>query len=385
VKKIIVLLLGALLMSTSYGANVKPLGTERQYREMDFSVFIPCAGNASFCAPTILAQGEITDKTAEKLATFVANARRLPPDDSGQLAPYVRVCFDSPGGSLSGGVRLGEVIRNMKLDTCVEPSYAEVDIRAATGKGLYVPDVICASACVFAFSGGINRTILKGSAIGVHQFYASAGQIGDGATQVAVVWLADYLARGGVKRELLDVGSLVPAKKVYWLSEKQILQLNLDNSDQHLNPWQVRATPEGRIVAWVSQPRSSADSANVTTIAVAKVGSEAILVIQEELHARFASDLNEALMALNASGGMGQVTFDVSDVPTFRHEVRWQANAAAKTVNVRLVLSVREILAIGSGKSLYLRVDCPHSLGQYDPSTPVSIDGALGALKAALR
>ncbi|SAL57384.1 hypothetical protein AWB70_05037 [Caballeronia cordobensis] len=50
----------------------------KSYGEMSFSVFSPCAGNASFCAPTILAHGIAKADTAESLRSFVTNiANRL--------------------------------------------------------------------------------------------------------------------------------------------------------------------------------------------------------------------------------------------------------------------------------------------------------------------
>ena len=36
----------------------------------------------------------------------------------------MKVCFNSPGGSLDGGMSLGRVIRRYGLDTCMEREYS---------------------------------------------------------------------------------------------------------------------------------------------------------------------------------------------------------------------------------------------------------------------
>jgi hypothetical protein len=42
---------------------------------MSFSVFWPCMGTASFCAPRILAEGAIERQSHRNLITFLSNAK----------------------------------------------------------------------------------------------------------------------------------------------------------------------------------------------------------------------------------------------------------------------------------------------------------------------
>jgi hypothetical protein len=69
---------------------------------------------------------------------------------------YVKtVTFDSPGGSVTDAVTIGELIHERGFAT-----------RVAAGK-------ICASSCPLAFAGGRERQATEASAIGVHQIYAA--------------------------------------------------------------------------------------------------------------------------------------------------------------------------------------------------------------------
>ena len=74
------------------------------------------------------------------------------------------VRLNSPGGDLAGGIRLGELIRKLKLDTEIGVTEPDSYGHWKTAPGL------CASACAFAFLGGLSRRA-SGGELGVHQFY----------------------------------------------------------------------------------------------------------------------------------------------------------------------------------------------------------------------
>jgi len=141
---------------------------------MTFSIRYPCSGVFRFdCAPYIYAKGTITRNTPSNLARFLQK-----PNITGGM----RVFFQSPGGDLVGGLRLGKVIRAARLDTYVGTDldgfgsgyldYGLGDWREDLNR---VPIVLtrkayCFSACAFAFLGGVNRLIGPGAEYGVHQF-----------------------------------------------------------------------------------------------------------------------------------------------------------------------------------------------------------------------
>ncbi len=71
-----------------------------------------------------------------------------------------RVSINSPGGDLLTGLKLGEIIRERKLET-----YVEGGVREA------------ASAAAYAFMGGQTRVIKGTRGVGVHAFYTPATQV----------------------------------------------------------------------------------------------------------------------------------------------------------------------------------------------------------------
>jgi hypothetical protein len=88
----------------------------------------------------IYADGEITNTTTQEFEQFVkANNIR-----SGM------VLFNSPGGSLIGGINLGSAIRSHGFDTGI----------ATYSKGYMAQSGICASACVYAFAGGVGHHVI---------------------------------------------------------------------------------------------------------------------------------------------------------------------------------------------------------------------------------
>ncbi len=108
----------------------------------------------------IYATGQIVADTAAKFAAFLKSANV----QSGTV-----VELHSPGGVLIQGMQMGESIRNASLRTAVgqaQPSNQSTTLVAlATAqptKG------VCASACSFAFLGGVHRSVPNGSLYGVH-------------------------------------------------------------------------------------------------------------------------------------------------------------------------------------------------------------------------
>ncbi len=208
---------------------------------MRFRTFWPCTGNADYCAPQILAEGRIESSSADALATFLTN--KAAHDD--KLPPQPTISFDSPGGSLLGGIRLGQLIRDRRLDTNIEAEYSKVNLKSKEGFDTFIQAATCASSCVFAFAGGLRRTVGTGGRVGVHQFYGGERALGDSTTQLAIVTIASYLAKMGVNRELLDAASLVPATSILWLTSQQLHNTRLDNSRPMVLPWEIKAAQNG--------------------------------------------------------------------------------------------------------------------------------------------
>ena len=157
-----------------------PFGARANYDgPMRYSVFWPCNGNAYFCAPQVLAEGTIEMSSAAKFLQFISD-RTI---HQHQLPSRPTVSFDSPGGSLLGGMILGRAIRAKGFNSNLASSYDQVDNKHKDGYITLREDVRCASSCVLAFAGGVNRSIGSSAKMGVHQFYGEQKEIGDAATQ----------------------------------------------------------------------------------------------------------------------------------------------------------------------------------------------------------
>lgn len=189
-------------------------------KEMSFRVGSACDGNGSICAPRIYAEGVIQLNTIDIFNSFFQKNKN-------ELPETPIVSFDSIGGNLVGGMKLGKAIRQLNLDTQL------------------VGQQHCASACSLAFLGGVRRTFEEEGVLGIHRFYSTQGNIGDDTTQVAIVLIANYIQSMDVDRKLLDIASLVPADDILWLSPEQLQALNIDNTNPKISEWRIDTLENG--------------------------------------------------------------------------------------------------------------------------------------------
>ena len=107
-------------------------------------------GNCNGCE-WVAAEGEITADTPEKFEAFVAQQ-----DRNGSGYVKFELNFNSPGGSLAAGMRLGEAIRKHQYRTAVAATvpYSGTAYQRLPGQ--------CASACAFAFLGWRHKDCKTG-------------------------------------------------------------------------------------------------------------------------------------------------------------------------------------------------------------------------------
>lgn len=101
--------------------------------------------------------GEIEAGDTAKVAAEVAK-------HAGDAELRYLFMFDSPGGNLAEGLKLGEYISTLGYLTTSQVGTLEK------------PDAICASACVYAFLGSNFRALGTGQ-IGVHRFYGGGDDL----------------------------------------------------------------------------------------------------------------------------------------------------------------------------------------------------------------
>ena len=214
----------------------------------------------------------------------------------------------------------------------------------------FVKDVICASACAFAFVGGVNRSIADGSRYGIRQFFGESGNIGDSATQLTVVALALYLEQMGIDRGLLNAASLVPHQEMYWISLSDLNLLQVDNMMAAYSRWQLSPLSDGNVAANFEQFIPEFRS-RVSLILVKLLGRPS-LVINFTPGERYSGSPVEASEVLNSEGSV-VLKIDGHQVAKYK-SVKWKHST--KTVATALPLSDSVIHSLGMGGRLEVDV-----------------------------
>lgn len=143
------------------------------------------------------------------------------------------VLFDSPGGSLSEGIQLGEAIRERGFDTGVG-SYGADGGRKFEGT--------CASACTYAFVGGDYRFFNGGrERLGIHQFYKDGENQADlGDAQVLSAILMDHLRRMDIDSRAFVLASSARGDSMRWLSIDEARLLNISNDGKGIATAEIK-------------------------------------------------------------------------------------------------------------------------------------------------
>lgn len=159
---------------------------------------------------TVFASGVIEPSTAEDLRKFIT-AFSVP---HGAL-----VDLDSPGGSLLGGIELGTAIRTAKLRT-------SVGMKQPAG------DKVCASACAYAFLGGVERTVHPDARYGLHQFYGDLkGADAVAVSQSIVGELLNYTSSMGADADVIKLASVTASAEMSWVSAEERAKLRITTND----------------------------------------------------------------------------------------------------------------------------------------------------------
>jgi hypothetical protein len=163
-----------------------------------------CAGRTC-----ILANGDIDKDSGDQFATFLR---------TNKIGAGGLVVLNSQGGHLLQSLTLGNEIRQAGLSTTVA-SFDRATSRFRTGGR-------CASACAYAFLGGVKRYVELGAKIGVHQVF----NLGDASSLSAAdgQWLMSMVA-AHVSRLCGNLDVLIPALRtrpddMHWLTARELSQ-----------------------------------------------------------------------------------------------------------------------------------------------------------------
>lgn len=163
----------------------------------------------------IYATGEITEGTTDRLLTLVRQNK----------VEAAKVHFNSPGGSLAEGMKLGQAIRSLQFFTTIgvfSPKYdPDADLNS-----------ICASACAYSFAGGTSRFLNEYTGkLGIHQFYTpdDANVSGEDVQQVSGLIVA-YLDQMGIDAKAFTISTIADREGMTWLTPDDALKLRFANN-----------------------------------------------------------------------------------------------------------------------------------------------------------
>lgn len=187
----------------------------------------------SSCSPVICGSGvsvyidgELDGNEAERLESLVAD---------GTVTPYSTVYFNSPGGSLFGGMELARAIRINGFSTGVSKRDGAGE---KVGGG-----AICMSACSFAFLGGVFRYFQDDDFFGVHRFYSNEPSEDEGdLAQIASAAIISFLAEMGVAPEFFVEMTKAGSQSMRMLDLSQMLRLGIANNGIGPTHWTVTAS-----------------------------------------------------------------------------------------------------------------------------------------------
>lgn len=177
---------------------------------------------------TLYATGPIDGDAGSRLKTFVS---------SNGIAPGTVIALSSSGGSVLGGMLLGEAIRDLKLHTNVFRYHGASTYRGEDGLAAPITfdkneSTDCASACVYAYLGGVQRHLYAGSRLGIHQFYfpdtERSGSAND--AQVLSAAIVAHLSKMGVNPTLFSATALFGKDQMRYLTRHEAEDFNLINN-----------------------------------------------------------------------------------------------------------------------------------------------------------
>lgn len=211
------------------GVPVKPItgGTQQrmQFRGRPPLQPIEILGNAW----KIYANGVIDADAAARLKTYI---------DENKIPARSILALHSPGGSLIGGMKLGQTIRDAGLYTYVGQDSGDPHKPMQPGQ--------CYSACALAFLGGKFRWIDSASMYGVHRFNFTAKIAQDiDVTQILSASIVQYIRDMGADPNLFSAMTTASSDSIAVLSQKQLKQLKVVNDGFDSTRWTIETIGNG--------------------------------------------------------------------------------------------------------------------------------------------
>jgi hypothetical protein len=233
-------------------------GSHANASPMRFSLDRIC-DKAQNCELVVIADGDIERDSVTTLRQVV-----------GTLSSGLTVEFNSRGGDLLGGLKLGEYIRSQGLNTRVRFAFPGNVRSIEQGQ-----PAECYSACALALMGGVTRTLDNRARLGVHALQNVKSE--NDKTSFANA-LSRYVDSMGINRGFIDTLLTAPTGRVSFINHQSAKQLAIDNSEvARLANWRIQATRSGALVGTVTEQHPN--SSFSVTLGLTRINGDTILIV----------------------------------------------------------------------------------------------------------
>jgi len=182
----------AIFLTLGWAGTVPALAGEMTFR------FVGDPACEGACGAVVLAEGDIAYGSVDRFRQVASGLPRGVP-----------VILNSGGGNVLGSMLLGFAFRER-------------------GAAVLVPrGALCASACTYAFLGGVVRGAPAGARLGVHRFYlaeqAPSNVVLDKKTEAdTTALLRRYVAAMGANPELIALAGSVSPSRMHFLTPAEL-------------------------------------------------------------------------------------------------------------------------------------------------------------------
>ena len=284
------------------------------------------------------------------------------------------VLLHSTGGDLSTGIRLGQLIRNLRLNTRVG-QVSEKENAATLEAGS------CYSTCAFAFLGGVIRQVSEESKYGfypLHSIQKTTGKLDDKALKNALANIGQYFNQMGIDIQLLKMIINLKEKELYIVNQSNLKLLNVDNTASvTLNRWNVQALGNGKLIATVSEKNLLGKV--IMTVGISKVDNRFVCTV-------FLKPLFTEIELTNLADQLNNskaISIRNSGIEMTKEIDRWAITNTGIKANV--LLSEKEVEAIARQTDFTVDLKNEQNLNNVIQSTTVfgtaGLRGALLAIK----
>ncbi len=159
-----------------------------------------------------------------------------------------RIYLASPGGDLAEAIKIGRLVRSLKLETAVPGKYPRGHVADLVRARLHHPkaDYMCASACFFVFVAGIKRfadSPLGSAILGIHRPYLSDADLKAETSDQAIAAadrtravVESYLKEMEIPAKYANKMFSISKNDIRWISDSEV-RTDFDGFIPELRDW----------------------------------------------------------------------------------------------------------------------------------------------------